>query len=84
VYPGDAGASHLHAFFGNVTANADSTLESLLDKGTTCEQTLDTASYWAPALLENGQLITPEKSVAYIEPVWELTLNRSSLSLLVC
>ena len=65
VYPGDAGASHLHAFFGNVTADADSTLESLLDKGTTCEQTLDTASYWAPALLENGQLITPEKSVAY-------------------
>ena len=65
IYPGDAGASHLHAFFGNVTADANSTLESLLGKGTTCEQTLDTAAYWAPALLENGQLITPVKSVAY-------------------
>jgi len=65
VYPGDSGASHLHAFFGNVTANADSTLDSLLDQGTTCEQQQDTASYWAPALLDNGQLIKPVKSVAY-------------------
>jgi hypothetical protein len=37
LYPGDAGASHLHVFFGNTGANADSTLESLLDQGTTCE-----------------------------------------------
>ena len=65
VYPGDAGASHLHVFFGNVTSNADANLESLLGQGTTCEQQQDTASYWAPALLDNGQLITPVKSVAY-------------------
>ena len=65
VYPGDSGASHLHAFFGNVTTDADSTLKSLLDKGTTCEQALDTASYWAPALLDEGQLIVPVKSIAY-------------------
>ena len=65
VYPGDADASHLHVFFGNTTADADSTLESLLDKDTTCEQKQDTASYWAPALLDKGQLIVPVKSVAY-------------------
>ena len=65
VYPGDPGASHLHVFFGNITANADSTLESLLNKDTTCEQKQDTASYWAPALLDQGQLIVPVKSVAY-------------------
>ncbi len=65
VYPGDAGASHLHVFFGNVTSNADATLDSLLGQGTTCEQQQDTASYWAPALLDNGQLIEPVKSVAY-------------------
>jgi hypothetical protein len=41
------------------------TLESLLDQGTTCEQREDTASYWAPALLDKGQLIVPVKSVAY-------------------
>jgi hypothetical protein len=65
LYPGDAGASHLHVFFGNTGANADSTLESLLDQGTTCEQREDRASYWAPALLDKGQLIVPVKSVAY-------------------
>lgn len=65
VHPNDSGASHLHAFFGNVGANADSTLASLLKDETTCEQRKDTASYWAPALLDQGQLITPEKSVAY-------------------
>ena len=65
VYPNDAGASHLHVFFGNVASNADATLDSLLGQGTTCEQQQDTASYWAPALLDNGQLIEPVKSVAY-------------------
>ena len=65
VYPGDAGASHLHVFFGNVTSDADANLDSLLGQGTTCEQQQDTASYWAPALLDNGQLIEPVKSVAY-------------------
>ena len=65
VYPGDEDASHLHTFFGNVAADADSQLQDLLERPTTCEQQLDTASYWAPALLDEGELITPEKSVAY-------------------
>ena len=66
VYPGEPGMSHLHVFFGNTMTNADSQPEYLLDGDTTCEQSLDTASYWAPALLDaNGQLIEPEKSVAY-------------------
>jgi len=55
----------LHTFFGNVAADADSQLQDLLEQPTTCEQQLDTASYWAPALLDEGELITPEKSVAY-------------------
>jgi len=66
VYPGQAGASHLHNFFGNTSADADSTLASLSAAGTTCEQQLDRASYWAPALIDpSGQPVTPEKSTAY-------------------
>lgn len=66
VYPGQAGASHMHVFFGNETADADSTLASLEAGGTTCEQQLDRASYWAPALLApDGRVVTPEKSTAY-------------------
>lgn len=66
VYPGEPGMSHLHVFFGNRSANADSRPEYMINEGTTCEQTADTASYWAPALLDaDGQLIEPEKSVAY-------------------
>ena len=66
VYPGEEGASHMHVFFGNETADADSTLASLDAGGTTCEQQLDRASYWAPALLApDGRVVTPEKSTAY-------------------
>lgn len=65
VYPGEPGASHMHVFFGNTGADADSTLQSLLLDGTTCEQALDTASYWAPALYHDDVMLIPEKSVAY-------------------
>ncbi|MBM3828549.1 MAG: DUF1996 domain-containing protein [Actinobacteria bacterium] len=65
VHPGEPGASHMHVFFGNTGANADSTLASLLAHGTTCEQALDTASYWAPALYHDDVMLIPEKSVAY-------------------
>lgn len=74
VYPGDEDASHLHTFFGNVAANADSQLQDLLEQPTTCEQQLDTASYWAPALLEEGELITPEKAWPIIVQAWVSTL----------
>ena len=66
VYPGGAGQSHLHVFFGSTVADADATPESMAAAETTCEQSADTAAYWAPALLRaDGSLIEPEKSVAY-------------------
>lgn len=65
VYPGEPGASHLHVFFGNDGVDADSTVESLLQHGTTCDQHLDKAAYWAPALLRDGEMLEPVKSVAY-------------------
>ena len=65
VYPGEPGASHMHVFFGNVAVDADSRPEYLLGQDTTCEQKADTASYWAPALYHDDEMLIPEKSVAY-------------------
>ncbi len=68
VHPGKPGASHLHDFFGNTTTDAFSTYETLEAGTSTCEQQLDRASYWAPALLRDGQPIDPVKSTAYYRP----------------
>ena len=66
VHPGHHGASHLHAFFGAVDVDAASTYDQLTSGSTTCDQALDTASYWAPALLDaDGGAIEPIRSVAY-------------------
>jgi Domain of unknown function (DUF1996) len=54
VFPGQPGASHVHDFFGNVTTDAASTVESMLAGETTCRAASDTAGYWAPAVYLNG------------------------------
>lgn len=59
------GRSHLHQFFGNTSTDSASTLESLLGAGTTCQKKLDKAAYWAPALYDGGDVVTPTKSTAY-------------------
>lgn len=68
VAPGRPGASHVHVFFGNVTIDADSTQAGATDDDTTCDQALDTASYWAPALLSDSRMIEPTRAIAYYRP----------------
>jgi hypothetical protein len=68
VAPGHPGESHLHVFFGNVSTDAASTLDTLRAAPTTCDQPLDRASYWAPALYLEDQPLTPVKSTAYYRP----------------
>ena len=66
VFPGQPGASHLHQFFGATGVTADSTYDQLVAGDTTCEQPLDTAAYWAPALLDaEHQPVEPLRAVAY-------------------
>ncbi len=65
VFPGRPGMSHSHEFFGNETADASSTLESLLRGDTSCQNKLDTASYWAPTLLDDGERVAPTLGTAY-------------------
>ena len=56
VYPGQPGASHLHVFFGNTDVDAHTVAADLPTGGTTCDQPLDRAAYWAPALPWNGAM----------------------------
>ncbi len=65
VFPGRAGASHLHDFFGNRSTRARSSLRSL-DRGrTSCLNPADHAAYWAPSLLVPGRLVLPDRAQVY-------------------
>ncbi len=69
VHPGHAGASHQHVFFGNTAVTAVATYDDLLGAGTTCDQRLDTASYWTPVLLDGaGRRVDPRGAIAYYRP----------------
>jgi hypothetical protein len=68
VFPNQPGASHEHTYFGNPSANANSTLESLLASETTCNFLGDTAAYWVPTLFDSGRAVEPyEARVAYVK-----------------
>ncbi len=68
VLPGQPGRSHLHEFFGNTSTDASSTLDSLEAATTTCDQQLDRAAYWVPALYDGEDRVEPEKVDAYYRP----------------
>lgn len=53
VFPGEAGRAHLHMFFGNHVADANSTASSLAANGeTTCQGSeLNRSAYWIPMVL---------------------------------
>ncbi|MFI5841346.1 DUF1996 domain-containing protein [Catenuloplanes sp. NPDC051500] len=67
VFPGMAGASHDHTFWGNKTTGAASTPESLLAaKTTSCEPSSeDFSAYWVPTLLKDGKPIAPKEVTVY-------------------
>jgi hypothetical protein len=68
VHPGERDAGHLHDFFGNTSTAATSTYASLTRAETTCDQQLDTAAYWAPALYTDRTRVAPVGSTAYYRP----------------
>ena len=65
VYPGTSGASHDHSFVGNRTTNAFSTVDSLLGGRTTCRRPAETAAYWMPTLLVDGNGVAPTEATIY-------------------
>lgn len=68
VYPGQPGAAHLHMYWGNTRADANSTKQSLTTSGGgTCEGfELNRTAYWMPALLDGtGNVVIPKAIVMY-------------------
>ena len=66
VAPGQHHASHSHDFFGNITTDAHSTVETLLAGGTTCDPVSDRSSYWAPTLYDaQGVEVGMERATFY-------------------
>lgn len=69
VFPGQVGASHLHAFFGNTAVNGNSTAESILNTGnSTCRGGIaNRSSYWVPAMIDtrDGTPLRPSSSQFY-------------------
>ena len=69
VLPDLPGESHHHQFFGNAAVTADSDYHKVAGADTTCRQSRDTASYWAPTLMdEMGRVVEPRKLTAYYRP----------------
>jgi hypothetical protein len=65
VFPGKAGASHLHTFVGARTTNAFSNFGTLRSGGTTCKRQDDTAAYWVPALYQGSTQVLPLAATIY-------------------
>jgi hypothetical protein len=72
VYPGQPGRSHLHQFYGNLAANANSNYQTLRTTGgSSCNQTgsataVNRSAYWMPAMLDGrGHVIQPDYIVIY-------------------
>lgn len=69
LYPGQVGASpHLHMFFGNSAADANSTYSSLRTSGDgTCDGgPINRTAYWAPAVFNaQGKVVIPDFITVY-------------------
>jgi len=70
VFPGQPGRSHLHQFYGNTSANARSTYETLRASGdSTCSgpaNALNRSAYWMPAMLDGkGNILRPNYVTVY-------------------
>lgn len=66
VFPGLAGASHMHSFFGNKSTDAFTTTDSLLaNTPTTCTPANDLSAYWIPTLYENDKAVEPGEMIVY-------------------
>ena len=65
VFPGQAGASHMHDFLGNSSTNSRSTPHSLLSSPGQCSKAADKSAWWVPTLYENGIAIAPTVQSTY-------------------
>jgi uncharacterized protein DUF1996 len=60
VFPAQAGRSHMHDFFGNVSSDANSSTASLVKAGSSCLEGIDQvdrAAYWTPSLMNGNAVV---------------------------
>ncbi len=72
VFPGQAGVSHVHEFFGNRSTNANSTTTSLKAATTNCNPVADLSAYWVPTVYKNGQPVAPESVTVYYQGIHDM------------
>lgn len=67
AFPGQPGKSHLHQFFGNTSADANSTYASLRSAGnSTCNSPVNRSAYWMPAMMNGkGGVVRPDYVSVY-------------------
>ena len=69
VYPGQAGVSHLHVYFGNTLADRNLASLNITQVGnSTCSGgTLNRSAYWAPAMIDttDGSPVQPSALLVY-------------------
>lgn len=69
VFPGQAGVSHLHVFFGNTSTNESTSTDSLYAaKSSTCAGGIaNLSAYWVPAMIDTttNRAIVPIENVFY-------------------
>lgn len=76
VSPGQPGHAHQHQFSGAWSTDAYSSFSSLQRSGTTCltnqeersRALADKSAYWAPALYQRGQPVSPGQTSIYLSP----------------
>jgi hypothetical protein len=60
VFPGQAGASHMHTFMGNTATTANSTTVASFEAGgTTCLAPGDKSGYWMPTMYNGATAVLP-------------------------
>jgi hypothetical protein len=76
--PGVPGAAHLHLFYGNTLANANSTYTTLRNSGDgTCDGgPLNRTAYWMPAMIDSS--LWKVRVPAFFE--WYYTMSRRDLA----
>ena len=79
VFPGQAGVSHLHTFFGNTLVDANSTYQSLRTTGeSTCTGgPINRSAYWIPSMMNGatGKVVMPDYIVVYYKNMPDIPLQ---------
>ncbi|MET7396100.1 DUF1996 domain-containing protein [Dactylosporangium sp. NPDC005572] len=65
VFPGLAGASHMHSFFGSTVTNANTTVNDLANGPSNCNPAVDRSSYWVPTLYKDNVPVEPVITTFY-------------------